>query len=592
MIYLSKIRVLHFKLYVMATKRKNKKFDWSKQYDFDINKWLIEKQQYIDFKENPTAIIYTRVSDQKQVSDWNGLDSQEKKCRDWAKSQWIRIVEVFQDWWVSWAVMNRDWLEAAIQFLKEKNKDKPTINYFICSELSRISRSESRNDTDTIIKRIEDTKVEIYLASTWSNISKKWIADIMNTDLQIMMAKTERLQIRERSMAGSISKLYAWEWIFSAPVWYERICHRVDWKMKKELIKQEPQASIIKEWLELFANWVIQNQARLLDYFNEKQLKSNHHSAKPWKLTIPFVSRLFEYEKLYFYAWYIFYPNPDYWINSPVIAMHEPLITLSTMAKILDRLKEKWNNKWWIRKDTSAKFPLRWIIYCPCCWYPMTWRASKWKMWVYYDYYGCKRKDCNEKSNIWTAELHKEYEDLLKQFTAKPWMIKLIDKILSNVIKEKNKILWKESEQMKKQIERIDAEISWISNKIWKIENPDIIKSLEKDWTDLLEQKEKLQANMKDNSLTENDFNILYDRVKTMIIDPVAIRKVGSVELKKLEAWVLFGGKIYYEKNEGFQTPQISVLHSIISGVSTPLVSSGAGDETRTRNNLLGRQEL
>jgi hypothetical protein len=31
----------------------------------------------------------------------------------------------------------------------------------------------------------------------------------MNTDLQIMMAKTERLQIRERSMAGSISKLYA-----------------------------------------------------------------------------------------------------------------------------------------------------------------------------------------------------------------------------------------------------------------------------------------------------------------------------------------------------------------------------------------------
>ena len=172
MIYLSKIRVLHFKLYVMATKRKNKKFDWSKQYDFDINKWLIEKQQYIDFKENPTAIIYTRVSDQKQVSDWNGLDSQEKKCRDWAKSQWIRIVEVFQDWWVSWAVMNRDWLEAAIQFLKEKNKDKPTINYFICSELSRISRSESRNDTDTIIKRIEDTKVEIYLASTWSNISK------------------------------------------------------------------------------------------------------------------------------------------------------------------------------------------------------------------------------------------------------------------------------------------------------------------------------------------------------------------------------------------------------------------------------------
>ena len=97
---------------------------------------------------------------------------------------------------------------------------------------------------------------------------------------------------------------------------------------------------------------------------------------------------------------------------------------------------------------------------------------------------------------------------------------------------------------------------------------------------------------MKDNTLTWNDFNILYDRVKTMITDPVAIRKVWSLQLKILEAWVLFGGKIYYKKNEGFQTPQISVLHAIISGVSTPLVSSGAGDETRTRNSLLGRQEL
>jgi hypothetical protein len=85
------------------------------------------------------------------------------------------------------------------------------------------------------------------------------------------------------------------------------------------------------------------------------------------------------------------------------------------------------------------------------CWHPMTWWSSKWKMWVYYDYYWCNRKECENKENVSTSKLHKEY------------------------------ILWKETEQMKWQIEKMDAEISWISNKIWKIENPEIIKSLEKD---------------------------------------------------------------------------------------------------------------
>jgi hypothetical protein len=43
----------------------------------------------------------------------------------------------------------------------------------------------------------------------------------------------------------------------------------------------EPQASIVKEGLEMFANGIFVNHRQLLQYFNEKKLQSNYHSPNP-----------------------------------------------------------------------------------------------------------------------------------------------------------------------------------------------------------------------------------------------------------------------------------------------------------------------
>ena len=43
-------------------------------------------------------LIYCRVSSAKQVKEWNGLSSQEKRCRDYAtNSLWIEVEKVFND---------------------------------------------------------------------------------------------------------------------------------------------------------------------------------------------------------------------------------------------------------------------------------------------------------------------------------------------------------------------------------------------------------------------------------------------------------------------------------------------------------------
>lgn len=572
------------------SQKKGKKYDWSKTYDFDINKWYIEKEQVKQLRSNPTAIIYCRVSDIKQVTDGNWLESQESKCRRWAEENWVTILQVFKDWWVSWAIMKRKWLEEAITYLQQQNSSTKKVSYFLCTELSRISRSESIDETWVMKKRIESTWVEIYLTSTWMNISLKWASNELNTDLQVLIAKNERLIIKERSENWTKSKLYSWERTLPVPAWYERISKRIDWRKRNEIVKTEPQASIIKEWLELFANWVIENQSRLLDFFNNKKLVTNSYAAKPWKITSSFVSRLFEYEKLYFYTWQIFCPN--YWIMSPIHANHEPLIEVSTMGKILDRLWEKGEKKTWIRKDISEKYPLRWILCCPICWHPMTASASKWKMWVYYDYFSCKRKECPNKENLRVDEVHADYVVLLQQMKPKERMIKLINEAVNESIKSKNKNLDILAKRDLEELKKIKEEIESTSDKIWKLTNPKLISELEKHRWELEDEKERLEQKITDYKLSLKDTNIIIDRIKTMLTDPVNIWKHFPVAVKRLHAWILFWWKLFYKKNEGFRTPHSSRLELTYNHMWTLNSPFGAGDGARTRNSLLGRQEL
>ena len=129
-------------------------------------------------------------------------------------------------------------------------------------------------------KRIEATGVNIITAHNGRNITNENLSDAFMTDFDIIRAKYESLQIAERSMNGSKSKLYEGRWIFHPPVGYERTYVKNGTKTEKFLQTIEPKASIVKEGLELFANGVFLNNTQLLKYFNDKLLESNYHSPK------------------------------------------------------------------------------------------------------------------------------------------------------------------------------------------------------------------------------------------------------------------------------------------------------------------------
>jgi TolA-binding protein len=82
------------------------------------------------------------------------------------------------------------------------------------------------------------------------------------------------------------------------------------------------------------------------------------------------------------------------------------------------------------------------------------------------------------------------------------------------------------NEGRKKRIREIDSEIATINIKIEKLSKIELIQRLEEDRATLEQEKDDLQKQIADNSINENEFLLLYDRVKTLIVDPLAIREL------------------------------------------------------------------
>ena len=92
------------------------------------------QKQTIEYKK---ALIYCRVSSQRQVQEGHGLDSQETRGRAYAKDHGLEVVKVFNEEGISGGLFDRPAMKALIKFLDDKPLDKFVV---IIDDLSRLAR--------------------------------------------------------------------------------------------------------------------------------------------------------------------------------------------------------------------------------------------------------------------------------------------------------------------------------------------------------------------------------------------------------------------------------------------------------------------
>ena len=135
------------------------------------------------------AIIYTRVSLEKQAENGISLEAQLSQCEKYTDLQDWEVVGTFKDEGISGKTTNRDGLQEALKAVK-KNK-----GVLVIYSLSRLSRSVL--DTLNLVEELQNSKAD--LASVSENIDTAGPCGRFQLNVMSAMNQLEREQTSQRT---------------------------------------------------------------------------------------------------------------------------------------------------------------------------------------------------------------------------------------------------------------------------------------------------------------------------------------------------------------------------------------------------------
>ena len=330
-------------------------------------------QQQKEITPGTKAVIYARVSSSKQMKVGDGLGSQEKRCRDYAKYKGCEVVKVFRDD-MTGSLATWPGMQAMLSFLHKNSRKEEIV--VIIDDISRLARG---------------IEAHIKLRSSISNAggilkspSIEFGEDSDSLLVENLLASVSQHQCqknREQTINRMKARTQHGYWTFQAPIGYRYQRTNGHGNL---LVRDEPYASILQEALEGFASGRFDTQVEV-----KRFLESQPEFPKDLAGRKIRNQRIKDFLTRPIYAGYIEAPN---WGISLRKGHHEGLISLETFEKIQKRLKD--GAKAPARKDISSDFPLRGFVLCCDCGKPLTACWSKSHTGKKHPYYLCPTKGC------------------------------------------------------------------------------------------------------------------------------------------------------------------------------------------------------
>lgn len=492
-------------------------------------------------------LIYCRVSSTKQVKEWNGLSSQEQRCRDYANNTlWTPVEKVFNDEWVSWWVFERKSILELFKYIDEHKNSSYTV---IFEDLNRLSRDIQVH----WLLKAEFKKRWVELASPNFQFeeSPEWT---FRENMSVSMAQYEKDKNRQRVNDRMRARLEQWYWCFKVPIWYKFTTNSKWWK---EILIDDITAKTVKLALEKFANNELESINDVARYFHKKWLSV--WTVKDGKVyNANLVSRML---KNILYTWYLEFPK--WWITRRK-AHHKALISLKTFQKIETKLKTPAQNEIvqkidenLNRADKSNDFPLRWFLYCETSKQMISWAWSKWKN-KNFPYYTYPRKSPMHWKSINRDILHKQFEELLKSIQPKGELIQTFEQTVEQVYQERKKDALEYKQNLQWQINQIDWKITKYINRIWNTESEALITSYEKQIENLEQEKLKILTNLQKE--IKHVWTPLKNKMK-LVKNALDIWKSSNLENKKTLIKNIFPEWIPINEKKQVWTPTFSLIY-------------------------------
>lgn len=497
------------------------------------------------------AVIYCRVSSQKQVQKGDGLGSQETRCRDFARLKNYEVVEVFRDEGLYGSMIDRPGMQDMLKFLKSrKHKQNQTI--VLIDDISRLARGlDAHIHLRTAISdaggKLESPSIEFGEDSD----------SILVENLLASVSQHQRQKNAEQTKNRMHARVMNGYWAFYPPVGYKFDSTKAH--SGRVLVRDEPVASIVKEALEGYASGRFETQSEVKQFLER-------HCAFPRdpKGEIHY-QRIDNMLNQPLYAGYI---TVEKWNIVLHPAKHEPIISFETYQAI--QARQNGQAKAPAKANLSDDFPLRGFVTCACCGKSMTgcWSQGKREK---YPYYYCFTKGCTEfRKSIRKEKMEAEFETLLLELKPSRELFFTALDMFRELWNDRQGKSADEIIALKQELSQIDVRVGQFLDRIISTDSPRVITAYEQQIEKLEGQKIELQEKVKNCGRPVQDFEEAFQTPLEFLANPHRLWTSDNPEDRRLVLRMVFATKLPYGKECGFQTPEttrpFAVLQQIKAG--------------------------
>lgn len=509
-----------------------------------------------------TALTYSRISSVKQSVEGSGLQSQQHRCEAYAAARGYIVEKNFLES-VSGGleISERPAMKELLAYLsQQKNSGKNYVVIF--DDHKRFARNTSVHISLHKEIKKRGAKVE-YLNFSIEDTPEGTFIDTMLA----AQSQLEREQIGRQTREKTIARLERGFWTFRAPIGYKYVKSK---QGGKELVLDEPVASVIKEGFKGFAHGLFGSQAELVRFFEASpHFPKDGPNDSVRKQT---VSRMLD---KVLYAGYLEAPNYGVSLRK---AQHKALIDFETFEKIQKCRKE--NSYLPKRKDLHTDFPLRGAVHCASCEKPLRsgWTKGNTK---YHAYYLCQTKGCADYGkSIRKADIEGDFVDVLKTIQPANNYVHMIKDMFKDAWTIKSEQAKDEARIFTDQANKIEAEIDVLLSRIISASNERVIEAYENKIAELEKKKTVLQEKTSQMPLKKKSYSEILELSLTFLVNPYKLWEKGGYDIKRTVLKLAFNGPLYYTRKKGARTPIKPFKHRGFNPIIQGQFHNGAGERT------------
>ena len=495
------------------------------------------------------AVIYARVSSDRQRIEGNGLDSQEHRCREYALANNYIVDKVFMDAFTGGGdFLNRPAMKALLSYLDSKPHRKYVV---VFDDLKRFARDTvfHWNLRDSLRKREATPKCLNYNFD--DSPEGRFAETIFAAQNQLEREQNRRQVIQKQKAVLESGRLP----FGGFKIGYDRVKDPVT---RKKVMVPGKHAPILKEALEGFAYKRFPKQIHVARFLKENGVFGGQHAEKYLKMVRLLLEDIFYAGQIEYLPWEV----------SRRKGIHEGLISLEVYELNQKRLSAETIGKRF-RHTHNPDFSLCGLANCAQCKKPF---RAYWGKGGKYPYYGCQTNGCpNKHKTIKRADIEGDFNGMLQGYTPKPGLISVAKAIFEDAWKKEYGDVALRFKKLAVQKESLGDEVAQLADKIAKAPTGSV---LEEELSKRLEEKaqdiRRIDEQIQNSPSPRIPYLTAAEKVLEAIKSPLQLWTSADINQKQTLFFFFFDERLLYEREKGYLTAQVSPILRLFEHIDNP----------------------